>query len=145
MPTKRRHLAQRRKVMGYTQEQLAEQLGVDRTTVIRWEAGETEPLPWQWPNLAAALHITGEQLSGLLTEGSSRQTIIGQLATSAVTPSKATDPSPAAALVEPPSAILLRIREQSVNHLTNALLDALDIYVAEVVDRYEADGPATLA
>ena len=42
---KRRLLAQRRKAVGLTQEQLAEQLGVERTTVVRWERGTTEPLP----------------------------------------------------------------------------------------------------
>src|SRR5436305_13835502 len=66
MATRRHGLAQRRKAVGYSQEQLAEQLGVDRTTVIRWETGETEPQPWQWPNLADALKITADQLTDLL-------------------------------------------------------------------------------
>ena len=38
---KRRRLAQRRKALGLTQEGLAEQLGVERSTVVRWERGET--------------------------------------------------------------------------------------------------------
>jgi len=66
MAAKRYRLAQRRKTVGYTQEQLAEQLGVDRTTIIRWEAGDTEPQPWQWPNLADALNISAEKLTELL-------------------------------------------------------------------------------
>jgi DNA-binding XRE family transcriptional regulator len=66
MASRRHRLAQRRKAVGYTQEQLAEQLGVERTTVIRWEAGDTQPQPWQWPNLADALKITVEQLTDLL-------------------------------------------------------------------------------
>ncbi|MGH3735756.1 MAG: helix-turn-helix transcriptional regulator [Micromonosporaceae bacterium] len=66
MATKRLRLAQRRKAVGYTQEQLAEQLGVDRTTVIRWEAGETEPHAWQRPNLADALKVSAEKLTVLL-------------------------------------------------------------------------------
>ena len=41
MPGKRCALAERRRVVGYTQEQLAAVLGVERTTVVRWEAGET--------------------------------------------------------------------------------------------------------
>jgi DNA-binding XRE family transcriptional regulator len=44
-----RALAERRRVVGYTQERLAEMLGVERTTVVRWEAGETCPQPWYRP------------------------------------------------------------------------------------------------
>jgi DNA-binding XRE family transcriptional regulator/tetratricopeptide (TPR) repeat protein len=68
MANRRRHLAQRRKAVGYTQEQLAEQLGVERTTVIRWEAGAAQPQPWQWPNLADALKISASELIVLLSD-----------------------------------------------------------------------------
>ena len=44
MVVKRRCFARTRRAAGYTQEGLAEYLGVDRTTVARWEAGEYEPL-----------------------------------------------------------------------------------------------------
>lgn len=70
MATKRHRLVLRRKTVGYTQEQLAEQLGVERSTVIRWEAGTTQPLPWQWPNLADALKVSVEQLADLLEDAS---------------------------------------------------------------------------
>ncbi len=63
---KRRPLAQRRKAVGLTQEQLAGQLGVERTTVVRWERGTTEPLPWLRPKLARALQIPAGQLTELL-------------------------------------------------------------------------------
>jgi transcriptional regulator with XRE-family HTH domain len=59
-------LANRRVVAGYTQEGLAEALGVDRTTVGRWERAEQRPHPWQRPYLARLLRITLEQLDGLL-------------------------------------------------------------------------------
>lgn len=77
---KRYRFAQRRKAVGYSQEQLAEQLGVDRTTVIRWEAGETEPQPWQWPNLATALKISATELTGLLSV-TGRADIAGEVVT----------------------------------------------------------------
>jgi transcriptional regulator with XRE-family HTH domain len=61
-------LAARRKALGYSQERLAAQLGVERSTVVRWESGETEPQPWFRPKIARALHISLEQLDDLLTE-----------------------------------------------------------------------------
>jgi transcriptional regulator with XRE-family HTH domain len=66
MAIRRYRLAERRKVVGYTQEQLAEQLGVERTTVARWEAGATVPQPWQRRNLADALRVSPEELTALL-------------------------------------------------------------------------------
>ncbi len=44
MTLRRRALAERRKTVGHTQEQLAYLLGVERTTVGRWEAGVGEAL-----------------------------------------------------------------------------------------------------
>src|SRR5207248_2610861 len=67
MTVKRRALAERRKAVGLTQEQLATLLGVERSTVVRWEAGETEPLPWCRPKLAEALAVSPDVLHGLLT------------------------------------------------------------------------------
>lgn len=61
-----RPLADRRVVAGYTQEGLAEALGVDRTTIGRWERGAQLPQPWQRPDLAHKLGITLEQLDSLL-------------------------------------------------------------------------------
>jgi DNA-binding XRE family transcriptional regulator len=66
---KRRKLAERRKVVGYTQEQLAEVLDVERSTVVRWEAGETTPQPWCRPKLAEALAVSLDELDTMLTNG----------------------------------------------------------------------------
>lgn len=66
---KRIRLAARRKTVGLSQEALAEQLGVDVSTVRRWEYGEREPQPWQRPNLATALKVTLEDLDELLLLG----------------------------------------------------------------------------
>lgn len=59
-------MAERRKGLGLTQEDLAETLRVDRTTVGRWESGDTDPKPWVRPRLAHALGVTVDDLLGLL-------------------------------------------------------------------------------
>lgn len=68
MAPRRRALAERRKTVGHTQEQLAYLLGVERSTVGRWEAGATEPSPWCRPKLARVLAISLDELPGLLGE-----------------------------------------------------------------------------
>ncbi|WP_202806540.1 helix-turn-helix transcriptional regulator [Kribbella catacumbae] len=65
-------LAERRKAVGLSQGELATTLGIERSTVVRWEAGKTAPLPWVRPALAEALQVSGDQLDDLLrtdTEG----------------------------------------------------------------------------
>ncbi|MGH3804069.1 MAG: helix-turn-helix transcriptional regulator, partial [Pseudonocardiaceae bacterium] len=51
------------------QEQLAAVLDVERSTVVRWEAGETTPQPWCRPKLAEALTVSVDELDALLAEG----------------------------------------------------------------------------
>jgi DNA-binding XRE family transcriptional regulator len=65
---KRLRLIQRRKALGYTQEDLAAQLGCERTTIIRWERAETEPQPWLRPRIAQLLKLTAEELGDLLAD-----------------------------------------------------------------------------
>jgi transcriptional regulator with XRE-family HTH domain/tetratricopeptide (TPR) repeat protein len=69
MAVKRNRLAARRKTVGFSQEQLADYLRIDRSTVGRWESGETEPQPWVRPRLAKVLHVSVDQLDDLLSEG----------------------------------------------------------------------------
>src|SRR5215472_14261122 len=69
---KRGRLAQRRKAVGLTQEQLAGQLGVERTTVVRWERGQTQPLPWLRPRLAKALGVSAGRIEELLASTQGR-------------------------------------------------------------------------
>src|SRR2546430_5258551 len=68
MGRKRRRLAERRKAVGLSQERLAEVVGVDRSTVVRWERADTEPQPWHRPHLARALNVSVEELAALLAD-----------------------------------------------------------------------------
>ena len=66
MAARRPRLAGRRKALGYTQEFLAGQLGVDRTTVGRWERGETDPFPYLRRKLCQVLKVPPGELDILL-------------------------------------------------------------------------------
>ncbi|MET7298338.1 helix-turn-helix transcriptional regulator [Embleya sp. NPDC005575] len=70
-------LSDRRKVLGYSQESFAHALGVDRTTVGRWERGETAPQPQLRPKAAKLLQVDLAGLDALvipLQAGSERPT-----------------------------------------------------------------------
>ena len=66
MAVKRRSFAQARRAAGFTQESLAERLGVDRTTVARWESGEYTPQPWLRPKIAEAFGLSLRELRELV-------------------------------------------------------------------------------
>src|SRR2546430_17116175 len=68
MNRRRLRLAERRKAVGLSQERLAEVVGVDRSTVVRWERADTEPQPWHRPHLARALNVSVEELPALLAD-----------------------------------------------------------------------------
>ncbi|WP_158842511.1 helix-turn-helix domain-containing protein [Saccharothrix deserti] len=67
MAVRRTGLARARKAAGFTQESFAEAAHVERSTVVRWEAGAREPLPYQRPKLARLLRVSLEKLDELLT------------------------------------------------------------------------------
>src|SRR6202034_3323770 len=69
---RRQRLVQRRKALGLTQEALAELVAVGRSTVVRWERGESEPLPSVRARLARALKVSADQLESLLNAGDRR-------------------------------------------------------------------------
>ena len=71
MPGKRQGLARRRGAMGLTQERLAARLGVERSTIYRWESGEVTPQPDVQPRLARELAVSPAELVELLAEGTS--------------------------------------------------------------------------
>jgi DNA-binding XRE family transcriptional regulator len=83
MVIKRRSWAQARKAAGYTQESLAERLGVDRTTVARWEAGEYQPQPWQRPRIAEAFGLSLGACNELLDESDATEGVVGVVEVSA--------------------------------------------------------------
>ena len=56
-----------RKASGKTQEQVAELVGVDRTTVGKWERDESTPHPKQRPLYAEALGVTLSELAAMLS------------------------------------------------------------------------------
>jgi transcriptional regulator with XRE-family HTH domain len=65
---RRYRLVNARKAAGFSQERLAEVVGVERSTVMRWECGETTPQPWARPKIARALGISDQALFELLDE-----------------------------------------------------------------------------
>jgi transcriptional regulator with XRE-family HTH domain len=66
MPERREKLARRRAAMGFTQETHAEHLGLERSTVARWEQGTGTPLAINRPDLAKALDVSPDELNRLL-------------------------------------------------------------------------------
>jgi transcriptional regulator with XRE-family HTH domain len=64
--TARERLAARRKVLGLSQEDLAEALGVHVQSVAAWEQGRSTPRPWYRKLLAEALGVDMEELKHLL-------------------------------------------------------------------------------
>lgn len=68
-PSRRRTaLIAARVAAGFTQETLAARIGVERSTVYRWEAGLTVPLSMWRPGLAQLLGLDNEQLAAVLGE-----------------------------------------------------------------------------
>jgi DNA-binding XRE family transcriptional regulator len=80
-----RGIADLRKVRGMTQEELAEWLGVDRTTVVRLEAGSTGPLR----RLMEALSILGADI--VIAERTANVTVMDSSAMSSPEPSREPD------------------------------------------------------
>jgi len=66
--TRRQGLIALRKAAGYTQESLAVEMYIDRSTIVRWECGENEPQPYHRPKLARLLGVSGDELRQVLAE-----------------------------------------------------------------------------
>lgn len=87
--TRRERLIARRESLGWTQEALAHELGVEPATVGRWERGVLCPQPWRRHNIAALLQVSLQDLAALLEEA----------------PPAADADAGATALAEPPSPV----------------------------------------
>ncbi|GLZ37902.1 hypothetical protein Acsp05_15260 [Actinokineospora sp. NBRC 105648] len=55
-----------REASGYTQESFAAELGMERTSIGRWERGVQAPYPWQRQRVAFALRVSLDELDELL-------------------------------------------------------------------------------
>jgi transcriptional regulator with XRE-family HTH domain len=64
---RRERLIQARKATGRNQEEVADLAGVDRTTVGKWERGESTPQPNQRTAYAEALGVTLQELNAMLS------------------------------------------------------------------------------
>lgn len=60
-------LAEARKAAGKSQETVAEEVGVDRTSISNWERGESTPYPDQRSAYAGALGVTLSELAAMLS------------------------------------------------------------------------------
>ncbi|GAB3159795.1 hypothetical protein GCM10027059_06560 [Myceligenerans halotolerans] len=64
--SRRAELARRRRSLGMTQEYVADEIGVQASTVGRWERGLTDPTPWSRERLCRVLGLQPAELDGLL-------------------------------------------------------------------------------
>jgi transcriptional regulator with XRE-family HTH domain len=67
MDNRRDAFAARREQMGYTQESFGAAVGVEFSTVGRWEWGELTPQPYRRRRIAKALDVSLDELGALLT------------------------------------------------------------------------------
>jgi DNA-binding XRE family transcriptional regulator len=79
-------LARARRAAGLTQEELAGRIGVDRSTVGRWEAGAVDPTLWARGELARVLRINQEVLGSLLGDPTADPTAAASLITAQQAP-----------------------------------------------------------
>ncbi|WP_169747878.1 helix-turn-helix domain-containing protein [Pseudonocardia acaciae] len=72
MAQQRPRLRNARKILGYTQEDLAHKLGCDHSLISRWENGRVDPSAFHLAKLRKVLEVTGDELIEMLGEGTRR-------------------------------------------------------------------------
>ncbi|WP_214407968.1 helix-turn-helix domain-containing protein [Pseudonocardia lacus] len=147
MSRRRVDLARARRASGLTQEELASRIGVDRSTVGRWEAGSVDPTLWARGELARVLHISPEALGGLLGESGAA----GKSDPTPVTaPFAATPPAPRFDPVPLRSAIddaddeveaIELARRIAASDIGDATLTRLERVVDDLAQAYLTDPP----
>lgn len=75
MGDRREALAARRELMGYTQESFGAAVGVEFSTVGRWERGELTPQPYRRRRIAKALGVSIDELGALLAPPQQTSTV----------------------------------------------------------------------
>ncbi|NUK22820.1 helix-turn-helix domain-containing protein [Streptomyces lunaelactis] len=134
MAGKRQGFAKRRKACGYTQEQFADALAVDRTTVQRWEKGDNDPQSWLRPRIATLLGMTPGELDSLF---SSDAGIHGPLGVNPWTVDSVSSPDDETDAWE----LMRRVQASDVG---SATLDRLDHAFDELATAYPVTPPQEL-
>ncbi len=119
-------LARARKAVSLTQEDLAHLVGVDRSTVGRWEAGETDPQPWVRRKLARHLGVTAQQLDEMLVS------------------SPPEPPTPPAHDAEGEAEALELMRRAAASDVGDTTLVQLEQVVDDLASSYATTHPAAL-
>lgn len=137
MGRQRRGLAARRAGLGYTQERFAEAVGVERSTVWRWETGAVTPLPAQCPHIRAVLDLSPAQLDELLHETAAEARPVP----AQVVERRATSP---ASSWDDPDEVWLHLHELQESNVGDGQLRLLEGQVNRFVAEYEQRGPTEL-
>lgn len=134
MTRKRQNFAARRKSLGYSQESLAEALGVDRSTVWRWEAGAVAPNPQQCLAVRTILDLAPNELDDLL-RAEPRQPSVLSSSTGVVASGTSWDE---------PDDVWKQLQQWKPSTVGSAQVQFLEGQVSVLVAEYEQRGPTEL-
>lgn len=137
MARQRRGIAARRASFGYTQESFAAAIGVERSTVWRWESGDRTPQPDQCSRIRRLLDLTPTQLNEVLSDAAI------EVGPSIVAPSKLDDHPPASSW-DDPDEVWLRLQELQRSNVGEGEVRVLEEQISRFVAEYEQRGPAEL-